>query len=896
MPRRKGRITSIPGRNSTGEDTTNAATSSSSTTSRELPSDMTFTFNISSIDEKHRINTNTRRTSQKKGRAEKFTQGYLRDKMDYIRFCKMTGEGGQSYMRGVLVPEEKRPWDYAYVTIDRVLWYLDTILVPGYQYKVGGKRKEARVRYEPTNVTWYEDHLKVCPEISDDRDRVNTSKAIRWKGTADSVLKAIQDLKKEQMATNYGKNIYQRMGEEGPLRGKDAQHSRFRAIQELMDTRNEKQRENNNEDKFKTTLVNGYGMKTHEDIITYYLRQGGYNGALFAMVQAHCFQEAHRGENILAKEMSDMGLYPLVDATALGLEGRMAIKCTIHQYNPDISKNETVCSVRSKNATVCILSLTGIYFFYRYVVHGCPEPEDLVPRDFIVPSTDGSTPSLSSSSSSNSNTTSSSSSSSSSGNVTASSSSSTSSNTSSNREKWRSERLLAQLDRNNVIDPTKTIPKSSLSSAIKRGHTASGAKQWVTGTLHAARHSASVTMEANQISERMVKKQLQHKETDTTRIHYTNVPPIQSIMALAGFHPNGSDFDPLHALARSELESDYIDLVNAIIPHSNRAEAYCRTIPGDFNRSCHVNLLRECSKCAIESAAMMRIESKNQDFEFYKYAPFNTPRFDAFCAVLKEVINSKRPERGSMSRSLAFLEKGKLKEAMQESTRAMGIQINNVVQNENRLMEERLFERLRALIAPIGSHVVAGTRVGPPEPPNTNHLMVTSSSSSSSSSSANISSGSTNSPSSSFDITDTTTWPLSSDWTRNIRLNPALTSLQDIFGEWNHGWNGNPSLRLLEQRYPRGKWRQGQSSLSAAVVMRKYIMKSLPSQTSVPELQNQLYAHFEADTEAKKSKLRNWPSIKKFLNQNLRKRNAGWQERSEDRKRRRLKKNEDDVA
>ena len=58
----------------------------------------------------------------------------------------------------------------------------------------------------------------------------------------------------------------------------------------------------------------------------------------------------------------------------------------------------------------------------------------------------------------------------------------------------------------------------------------------------------------------------------------------------------------------------------------------------------------------------------------------------------------------------------------------MGIQINNVVQNENRLMEERLFERLRALIAPIGSHVVAGTRVGPPEPPNTNHLMVTSSS------------------------------------------------------------------------------------------------------------------------------------------------------------------------
>ena len=55
MPRGKGRITSIPPMNSTGEDTTNAATSGSSTTSRELPSDMTFTFNMSSIDQQHRI-------------------------------------------------------------------------------------------------------------------------------------------------------------------------------------------------------------------------------------------------------------------------------------------------------------------------------------------------------------------------------------------------------------------------------------------------------------------------------------------------------------------------------------------------------------------------------------------------------------------------------------------------------------------------------------------------------------------------------------------------------------------------------------------------------------------------------------------------------------------------
>ena len=211
MPRGKGRKTFIPPMNSTGEDTTNAATSGSSTTSRELPSDMTFTFNMSSIDQQHRINKTTRRTSQKKGRAEKFTQGYLRDKKDYIRFCKMTGEGSQSYMRGVLVPEGKRPWDYPYVTIERVLYYLDKILVPGYQYKAGGKRK-ARVTYEPTNVTWFEDHLKVCPEISDDRNRVNTSKAIRWKGTADGVLKALQDLKMEQMATNYGKNIYRQMG------------------------------------------------------------------------------------------------------------------------------------------------------------------------------------------------------------------------------------------------------------------------------------------------------------------------------------------------------------------------------------------------------------------------------------------------------------------------------------------------------------------------------------------------------------------------------------------------------------------------------------------------------------------------------------------------------------
>jgi len=47
--------------------------------------------------------------------------------------------------------------------------------------------------------------------------------------------------------------------------------------------------------------VNGYGRVTHEKLILYYLKQGGYTGALLANIQAHTFQEGHRGENLFSK-------------------------------------------------------------------------------------------------------------------------------------------------------------------------------------------------------------------------------------------------------------------------------------------------------------------------------------------------------------------------------------------------------------------------------------------------------------------------------------------------------------------------------------------------------------------------------------------------------------------
>jgi hypothetical protein len=136
-----------------------------------------------------------------------------------------------------------------------------------------------------------------------------------------------------------------------------------------------------------------------------------------------------------------------------------------------------------------------------------------------------------------------------------------------------------------------------------------GATQATSKKLHAGRKAATVHMAANGVFERHIKRMLNHATPDTTQLHYDNAPPLQASLLMAGWIGDGSDFDPLHALARTELDRDFADLSNAVIPHSAAAQRYIDdpATRQDMTTTCHVNLLREASKCTIESAAMLYI-------------------------------------------------------------------------------------------------------------------------------------------------------------------------------------------------------------------------------------------------------------------------------------------------
>ena len=69
----------------------------------------------------------------------------------------------------------------------------------------------------------------------DDRENVNLDKPLTWKGSADGILKACADLKKEQMATDQGKAIYTSAADLEPLRGPASTHGRLKAIQQEME-------------------------------------------------------------------------------------------------------------------------------------------------------------------------------------------------------------------------------------------------------------------------------------------------------------------------------------------------------------------------------------------------------------------------------------------------------------------------------------------------------------------------------------------------------------------------------------------------------------------------------------------------------------------------------------
>ena len=303
-----------------------------------------------------------------------------------------------------------------------------------------------------------------------------------------------------------------------------------------------------------------------------------------------------------------------------------------------------------------------------------------------------------------------------------------------------------------------------------------------------------------------------------------------------------------------------------------------------MTKTCHTNLLREASKCTIESAAMLWINKTHRNLDFFSYHPFNSGRFFLFAAVLKQKIQAHRPEREGIGRSLQFLEKGDIAAALHECqrnqtaicTKMIHETINplvNVIKGlTDQLNRSQPHTTAGASSSVVGGAVLASATIGIPL------------AGAGAATSAELTE---NENSVAIDPTNPDTWPTNSSWCSNTNIRPSPQTLQHIYDEWHVGWNKNPPLKLLEQKY-RHRWRQGKTAMSNQVNRRKLLVtKFMTTNAAVKPLQQELYDYYEDQPD--KSKLRCLASINRFLDKVLRKRQPGWAARSEDMKRRKLK-------
>ena len=337
---------------------------------------------VTDILAEQQIQVQGRRSGHKEGRAEKSVDGYASAKQEFIRFCKVSGEGGKTYFRGVLVPNDKKTWNYPYVTLNTVVYFLSKIYQVGYQYN--RKRKPWTLRkYKPENRTWFEDCLASQSSSCDDRNCVNDI-PITWSGSGDHMLKALKDLKAEQLATEAGQRFYNDQkypNRSHPIRCKSKDVPEFKVIKDIMEARLVKYRKNSDYDYFKGSLTDGYGPDMHKNLVKNFLKIGGYTGALYALIQGHCYQECMRCEGVLELCLTNMGAYYCSDPSAIGAVGEyLEVKATVVGVDPKSNKPEVICSMRGKDPLTCIFFLTGHYFFYRYLLHNDCTPTGLMPQ------------------------------------------------------------------------------------------------------------------------------------------------------------------------------------------------------------------------------------------------------------------------------------------------------------------------------------------------------------------------------------------------------------------------------------------------------------------------------------------------------------------------------------
>jgi hypothetical protein len=131
-----------------------------------------------------------------------------------------------------------------------------------------------------------------------------------------------------------------------------------------------------------------------------------------------------------------------------------------------------------------------------------------------------------------------------------------------------------------------------------------------------------------------------------------------------------------------------------------------------------------------------------------------------------------------------------------------------------------------------------------------------------------------------------------------MMIQPKPTTIKEVHDEWEIGWNENPPLGTLEEKYPRGKWRTKRTALGQEIGRRRIIMTALHNAAverhcqsndsgdititngDIDQLQQEVYVHKNATTEDEKSKARSYAALRSFVDKVLRPKQEGHSVRS----------------
>ena len=474
---------------------------------------------------------------------------------------------------------------------------------------------------------------------------------------------------------------------------------------------------------------------------------------------------------------------------------------------------------------------------------------------------------------------------------------------------WYHQLLQANF-KNGVVDPEKPFNTRTISSYNKSCMQETGANKETTQKTRSQRRGAAI-MVSSAGFEKQVKKLLHHRVKDTTQAHYTINPAYQAVLTLAGCRKGDDlEYDRVSGLLGEQLrEGSYRDLVFSTLPPWFKAwymhiqsDTYHETEKMKRNTRLFMNDVFESMAEFIEGAAAFRIENKYQDYEFYKFPPFNGEVFETFVRELGQAFAKQRPMRANMERSQRYIEVGNVQSALSSASKAIAAtseqQLRNHLRENNATLVAEIVRQTTEGLLPIISTLAQGmgasaqvldqlTSYSTSAPSAISPLQRSMTLSGEAAPAVASASSSSNLP----DKNDPATWPDSPEWVSELRLVNAV-SLIDLYDEWNYGYMKWPPLRLLEDIYPpRGNsWRKNRSSaFNANVRYRKIINEFMATPEERDALLEEFYLWFEQQVPPvprDSQEVKGFTPIRKFLDNVLRPKRVGYEGRQNEMKKR----------